>query len=106
MRVPVVLIAWAALSLGLAIRAFGNGVAPVGTGLTVEPLRIDLNRASLAELQLLPGLGPTRAEAVLLERVRRGPFRVIDDLCRVDGIGPALIEQLARHASCEPVGPR
>jgi competence ComEA-like helix-hairpin-helix protein len=102
----VVVVAWAALSLGLAIRAFGNGVASRGANWNVEPVRIDLNRASLAELQLLPGLGPTRAEAVLLERVRRGPFRTIDDLCRVDGLGPGLIQQLARHASCEPLGPR
>lgn len=47
---------------------------------------VDLNRASVAELQQLPGIGPSRAEAILRYRSER-PFRRISDLLRVKGVG-------------------
>jgi competence protein ComEA len=45
----------------------------------------------------LPGLGRTRAAAVVLHRVRHGPFRTVDDLAQVDGLGPVTVERLRRH---------
>jgi competence ComEA-like helix-hairpin-helix protein len=58
---------------------------------------VDLDRARVAELRLLPGVGPELAAAIVLERVRGGPFGSVDALARVPGIGPALI---ARVRSC------
>ena len=55
--------------------------------------RIDVNRAGVAELQRLPGIGPALAERILATR-RASPFRDVDDLTRVPGIGPATIERL------------
>jgi competence protein ComEA len=54
---------------------------------------IDLNRASAGELYLVPGIGPTVAERILDERAR-GPFKSVDDLRRVHGIGAKTLERL------------
>lgn len=56
--------------------------------------RIDLNAASAAELETLPGIGPARAQAIIAEREAR-PFRVPGDLRRVPGIGEATFQRLA-----------
>jgi comEA protein len=56
--------------------------------------RIDLNAASQAELETLPGVGPARAQAIIAERETR-PFQVPGDLRRVPGIGEATFQRLA-----------
>ena len=55
---------------------------------------VDLNTASLAELESLPGVGPTIASAIVEHRERNGPFRSVEDLLDVAGIGPAKLDQL------------
>lgn len=55
---------------------------------------IDVNEASAAELEDLPGVGPATATAIVAERDRNGPFLSVDDLDRVPGIGPGKIEAL------------
>lgn len=53
---------------------------------------IDVNRATATELEALPGVGPTTAEAIVAHREANGPFRRIDDLLEVRGIGPSKLE--------------
>lgn len=109
---------WALLVLGLAVRAFAGGLlaADQVPGVVATPHRVDLQRAGIAELQVLPGIGPTRAVAIVLERLRRGPFRGPEDLGRVDGIGPAtaaalspwlapMASELAGSGSAHAAGP-
>ncbi|NND74936.1 MAG: ComEA family DNA-binding protein [Ilumatobacter sp.] len=67
------------------------GSAAVGTA---APGPIDVNRASPAELESLPGVGPATAAAIVTERERNGPFLTVDDLERVPGIGPAKLASL------------
>ncbi len=55
---------------------------------------LDLNRASAAELDNLPGIGPSKANAIVAHRERHGPFRTVDQLLEVKGIGPKLLERL------------
>ncbi len=57
--------------------------------------RININTATPAELRALPRIGPTLAERIATERDRRGPFRSLNDLDAVKGIGPKTLEQLA-----------
>jgi competence protein ComEA len=45
-----------------------------------SPAMVDLNRASLAELDALPGIGATYAQRILDSRHRDGPFRTVDEL--------------------------
>jgi competence ComEA-like helix-hairpin-helix protein len=56
--------------------------------------RIDLNTATRAELELLPGIGPTMAERIVEDRERRGAFRRVEDLDRIRGMGERMIERL------------
>ncbi len=89
--------AWAILTLGFAVRAFAAGCLGEDASRPpprVLPVRIDPNRAGVADLQALPGIGAGRAEAIVLDRVRHGPFLRADDLDRVDGIGPATVDVL------------
>lgn len=58
------------------------------------PEPVDLNEAGVEALDGLPGIGPALAERIVQSRARDGPFRRADDLLRVRGIGPVLLERL------------
>jgi competence protein ComEA len=58
------------------------------------PPRLDLNLASLAALDSLPGIGPTRAASIVQYRASHGPFRSVDELGRVSGMGPAALARV------------
>ncbi|HVE95352.1 MAG TPA: helix-hairpin-helix domain-containing protein [Acidimicrobiales bacterium] len=62
------------------------------------PAIVNLNQATLAQLESLPGVGPATAQAILDYRTQRGRFRSVDDLLNVRGIGPAKLEQIRPHA--------
>ena len=55
---------------------------------------LNLNTATLEQLDALPGIGPTTAKAIVDERERRGSFSSVDDLLDVRGIGPAKLEAI------------
>ncbi|MCW5769839.1 MAG: helix-hairpin-helix domain-containing protein, partial [Phycisphaeraceae bacterium] len=56
--------------------------------------RLDLNRADLAQLELLPGVGPATAARIVAYREQIGGFRTVDELSGVRGIGPRTMERL------------
>lgn len=56
--------------------------------------QVDINSAAASELQSLPGIGPSKAEAIIDYRSQNGPFKSVDDLDDVSGIGPATVENL------------
>jgi len=53
---------------------------------------VDVNIASAGDLERLPGIGAVLAARIVAEREERGPFATIDDMARVNGIGPATID--------------
>ena len=55
---------------------------------------LDINLAGSAELELLPGIGPIKAERIINYRLQHGHFGSIDELKNVSGIGPETIEKL------------
>ncbi|HEU4409992.1 MAG TPA: helix-hairpin-helix domain-containing protein, partial [Polyangiaceae bacterium] len=73
-----------------AAGAAAPGVLPDG--------RVVLNAANEDDLKRLPGVGPTRAKAILALRSRLGRFRSLNDLRRVKGIGRRSLERLRPHA--------
>jgi len=59
-----------------------------------SPQKIDINRAEAWLLQALPGIGETRAQAIVEYRKKNGRFASIDDLTKVDGIGQATYDKI------------
>ncbi|CAL1241749.1 ComEA family DNA-binding protein [Candidatus Methylocalor cossyra] len=61
-------------------------------GAMAEPL--DINTATAEQLaDVLVGVGKAKAEAIVQDRQKNGEFKSIEDLARVKGIGPAIIEK-------------
>jgi len=92
-----------ALVLGASLLLPGAALAkkrPLAAG-----ERIDLNRASVAELMRLPGIGRSRAEAILAHR-QKSPFRSPGDVVQVKGIGPAWVERNRAHLTAGEAAPR
>ncbi len=63
-------------------------------GEELQPQKIDLNRAEAWLLEALPGIGETRAQAIIDYRQQNGPFNNINELIKVEGIGTATYEKI------------
>lgn len=61
-----------------------------------SPLPVDVTRDGLSRLRLLPGIGPARARAILLDRATHGPVERVEDLVRIRGLGPRTVAALRR----------
>ncbi|GAB4104618.1 hypothetical protein GCM10028790_36370 [Micromonospora taraxaci] len=69
-------------------------VGPAGGGAATAAGPLNLNTATLAQLDALPGVGPVLAQRILSHRDQHGGFKAVGDLRQVDGIGDARYEQL------------
>jgi competence protein ComEA len=63
---------------------------------------VDLNQADSTALATLPGIGQTTAEAIVAYRTSNGPFKRIEDVQDVKGIGPALFGKIKDHIMIGP----
>ena len=61
---------------------------------TIASTLININTASVSELMMLPGFGVTRSQDLIDHRNLNGPFRRIEDIVNVKGIGQATFEQI------------
>jgi len=95
-------VARAALALALLLLARAMPWRPAPDRPTAEPpdrgaarllwgLALDLNREKARDFEVLPGIGPTRAAAIVAGR----PYCAVEDLDRVHGIGPSTLRRLA-----------
>lgn len=55
---------------------------------------VNINAADQAELETLPGIGPSKAAAILQYRADHGPFKSVDELDNVSGIGPSTLASI------------
>ncbi|WP_274374352.1 MULTISPECIES: ComEA family DNA-binding protein [Synergistales] len=67
-----------------------------------EKVLVDVNRAGAADLATLPGIGPKLAQALVDDREAKGPFRTVDDLKRVRGIGDGKLESIRPFVTVGP----
>jgi competence ComEA-like helix-hairpin-helix protein len=63
---------------------------------------IDLNRATIAQLQQLPGIGPATAKAIIQFREKSGPLKRVEDLLAIQGISKARLEKLRPYVTTAP----
>lgn len=78
------------LSLGVSGLTLAQDIAP-----------INVNTADAELLAELPGIGPSRAAAIIEERENNGAFANVDDLTRVSGIGPATVDRMRDQVAIE-----
>ena len=82
----------AGINLPIADGSGGAGVgASAGGGATSAAGTVDINSATLSDLDALPGVGPSTAQAIIDYRVANGPYASVDDLLNVRGIGPSKL---------------
>jgi competence ComEA-like helix-hairpin-helix protein len=58
---------------------------------------INLNTATAAQLQEVPGIGPVTADKILKMRKSYGPFKSVDDLRAIKGIGPKRLDKMRKY---------
>ena len=76
-----------------------GGVAGAGGGAnSAVPQLININLASVVELEQLPGVGPATAKAIVAYREKNGAFLKVEDLLKVRGIGPAKLSEILPRA--------
>ncbi|MBW1918143.1 MAG: helix-hairpin-helix domain-containing protein [Deltaproteobacteria bacterium] len=68
-----------------------------GAKLLVLGLAIDLNNANARDLEAIPGIGPVLAARIIQYRETNGPFNQIEELSKVNGIGPKNLEEIRPH---------
>ncbi len=71
-------------------------------GTAVAQSLLDVNAATVQQLDALPGIGPSKAHALVLWREESGPCRSVGDLAEVPGWGPATLAALRSRITCGP----
>ena len=95
------------LQVLLALTAFFLAFLPALAQTKKEPPAepLDLNAATVEELQKLPGIGPTTAKAIVRFREKSGPFGRVEDLLAVRGITKDRLKKLRPYVTVKPVKP-
>lgn len=88
------------INLAAPLRAGDQVVVPGPAGSddpVVDDGVVSLNRADVAAMQELPGVGPVLAERIVAYRDQNGPFQQVEDLLLVPGIGEAKLASIRDH---------
>lgn len=97
-----------ALSISMLNRAHAQAPAATeqeGASDAATGFVVDLNTATASELEQLPGIGHSRALAILEFRQKHGGFTQVSQLMRIKGIGRAMLRKLRPHVTVGPVPP-
>ena len=90
------------LLLVAAIMTTGANVSAEETPAPVEVRQVDINTAPASELEQLPGIGPSKAEAIVAYRAKR-PFKKTEDIIKVKGIGRKTYKKLQAYLTVSPI---
>ena len=94
----VLLSALIVISGGLA------SAAPAAEQQVLESSQVDLNTAGPQQLTTIPGIGESMAQRIVEWRDEHGPFRRVEDLMKVKGIGEKSLEKLRPHVTVAEEG--
>ena len=72
----------------------GTEPAPETVSGPTEPSVVNINTATAAQLETLPGIGPVLAGRIVAYREKNGPFQATEELTKVKGIGEAKLEEI------------
>lgn len=75
--------------------------APKPTPVEKPTGKININTADEATLTSLKGIGPAKAKEIIDYRQKNGPFKTVDDLVKVKGLGDKIVSQLRDQLSVE-----
>ena len=79
--------------------AAGGATAQSGGGAGTSGGKVNLNSATAAELEALPGIGQVLAQRIVDYRTQHGPFRSVRDLLKVEGIGEKKFDSIKDHVT-------
>ena len=88
-----------------AVAESSSAVRRPQAGAIDDPKPVDLNTATPIELDALPGIGPVLAGRIAEHRTKHGPFRRVEELLAVRGIGPKAYERLRDRVRVGPSDP-
>jgi len=77
-------------------------ITPITDAAMDDAAKLDINRATEAELDDLKGIGPSKAKAIIEDRERNGKFETVNDLLRVKGIGEKLLQGMEDSIVARP----
>ena len=80
-------------------------LAPALAQKTPPSQPINLNTATIAQLETLPGIGPNTAKSIIDFRNRSGPFQRVEDLLAIKGISKSKLEKLRPYVTVGPAPP-
>jgi competence protein ComEA len=67
---------------------------------------VNINTATIAQLETLPGIGPTTAKSIVNFREKSGPFQSVEDLLAIKGISKTKLEKLRPYVTIGPPKPK
>lgn len=84
-------------AIGSASTSAGEGTTTTTAGANSDGAPVNINTASLEELETLPSIGELRAQAIITYRETNGGFRTIEELQEVSGIGEKIFADVAPY---------
>ncbi|PYU09868.1 MAG: topoisomerase [Acidobacteria bacterium] len=67
---------------------------------------VNINTATSEELQQVPGIGPATAQKILQMRKSYGPFKSVDDLLAIRGLGQKRLDKMRKYLTVGPPAPK
>ena len=85
-----------------AVPGAAGAAAAKSPSALLRPAFLEVDRATAADFERLPGIGPSLAARIVADRERRGPYHTPEGLDRVPGIGPKILDRIRPFFATPP----